>query len=244
MLTPKVASALVVGLALVPGLARAQAPQPTVPESTISDRREVSNGQKDWHFVGHVEIERGTDTKIFADDVRFDSPTATAEWGEGILFEQVATLGVPAARAELLVATPFTKDEYLVVDVGPFEHRTLALAQEAFAGGARIGTGLAQDEGMAGQFGQRHMPPSGVTHHVHRCFGNRRRLDIQTRPRRSVPQSPRKVDIRPRSPLPRKQHSKLLKRKGPIFCRGRTPPPASGSSRNGIAQSCAASSTR
>ena len=36
---------------------------------TISDSREGSNNQKDWHFIGHVEMERGSDTKIYADDV-------------------------------------------------------------------------------------------------------------------------------------------------------------------------------
>ena len=99
MLTPKVASALVVGLALVPGLARAQAPQPTVPESTISDRREVSNGQKDWHFVGHVEIERGTDTKIFADDVRFESDTNHAVATGHVVISQ-GNNRIAAERAE------------------------------------------------------------------------------------------------------------------------------------------------
>ena len=28
-----------------------------VPETTSSDRREGSNNQKDWHFIGHVEME-------------------------------------------------------------------------------------------------------------------------------------------------------------------------------------------
>jgi LPS-assembly protein len=40
-----------------------------VTETTVSDRREGSNNQKDWHFIGHVEMDRAGDTKIYADDV-------------------------------------------------------------------------------------------------------------------------------------------------------------------------------
>jgi LPS-assembly protein len=41
-----------------------------VNETTVSERREGSNNQKDWHFIGHVEMDRpGSDTKIYADDV-------------------------------------------------------------------------------------------------------------------------------------------------------------------------------
>ena len=52
--------------------AYAQAPPPgkSVAETTVSDSREGSNNQKDWHFIGHVEMDRpGSDTKIYADDV-------------------------------------------------------------------------------------------------------------------------------------------------------------------------------
>ena len=35
----------------------------------MSTSREASNNQKDWHFIGHVEMDRGGDTKIYADDV-------------------------------------------------------------------------------------------------------------------------------------------------------------------------------
>jgi LPS-assembly protein len=52
--------------------AYAQAPQPPgrpVTETTVSDSREGSNNQKDWHFIGHVEWDGGGDTKIYADDV-------------------------------------------------------------------------------------------------------------------------------------------------------------------------------
>ena len=48
----------------------APAPQKPATDTTISDRREGSNDQKDWHFIGHVEMERGGDTKIYADDMR------------------------------------------------------------------------------------------------------------------------------------------------------------------------------
>jgi LPS-assembly protein len=52
--------------------AYAQAPPPgkSVAETTVSDSREGSNNQKDWHFIGHVEMDRpGSDTKVYADDV-------------------------------------------------------------------------------------------------------------------------------------------------------------------------------
>jgi lipopolysaccharide export system protein LptA len=39
-------------------------------DSTVSDSREGSNNQKDWHFIGHVEYEvAGSDTKVYADDM-------------------------------------------------------------------------------------------------------------------------------------------------------------------------------
>src|SRR3954451_20749194 len=47
-----------------------RAPNRPVTEPTVSERREGSNNQKDWHFIGHVEMDRaGSDTKIYADDV-------------------------------------------------------------------------------------------------------------------------------------------------------------------------------
>ena len=51
------------------------APGTPVTETTVSDSREGSNNQKDWHFIGHVEMDRSGDTKIYADDVM----TYTAE---------------------------------------------------------------------------------------------------------------------------------------------------------------------
>jgi len=56
------------GQSLQPPPAAAGPPKP-VSETTISDRREGSNDQKDWHFIGHVEMDQGGDTKIYADDV-------------------------------------------------------------------------------------------------------------------------------------------------------------------------------
>ncbi|HJZ70275.1 MAG TPA: putative LPS assembly protein LptD [Vicinamibacterales bacterium] len=43
----------------------------SVPETTTSDRREAMNDQQDWHFIGHVEMDRDPQglSKIYADDV-------------------------------------------------------------------------------------------------------------------------------------------------------------------------------
>jgi lipopolysaccharide assembly outer membrane protein LptD (OstA) len=43
--------------------------KPPINETTTSDRREGSNNQQTWHFIGHVEMDQGGDTKIYADDV-------------------------------------------------------------------------------------------------------------------------------------------------------------------------------
>src|SRR4029450_2642080 len=52
-----------------PAPAPPSAAAPSVTETTLSTSREASNNQKDWHFVGNVEMDRGGDTKIYADDV-------------------------------------------------------------------------------------------------------------------------------------------------------------------------------
>jgi LPS-assembly protein len=53
-----------------PRAAAAPAPSsPPVTETTLSTSREASNNQQDWHFIGNVEMDRGGDTKIYADDV-------------------------------------------------------------------------------------------------------------------------------------------------------------------------------
>jgi LPS-assembly protein len=54
---------------LAPAVARAQQrPTPPVSDTTSSDSREFTNEQKDVHFIGRVEMNRG-DTTIYADDV-------------------------------------------------------------------------------------------------------------------------------------------------------------------------------
>jgi LPS-assembly protein len=62
--------ARVCGLAVVLCFAPAYARAQCVLQNTISDSREITNAQKDWHFISHVEIECG-DTKIYADDVKW-----------------------------------------------------------------------------------------------------------------------------------------------------------------------------
>jgi LPS-assembly protein len=52
-----------------PSLARPAPPSAPVTETTLSTSREASNNQQDWHFIGNVEMDRGGDTKIYADDV-------------------------------------------------------------------------------------------------------------------------------------------------------------------------------
>jgi LPS-assembly protein len=49
----------------------AGAAQSPVTDTTTSDRREAMNDQKDWHFIGHVEMDRDPKggSKVFADDV-------------------------------------------------------------------------------------------------------------------------------------------------------------------------------
>ena len=51
--------------------AAAQQPSASVAETTTSDRREAMNDQKDWHFIGHVEMDRDPQglSKVYADDV-------------------------------------------------------------------------------------------------------------------------------------------------------------------------------
>src|SRR5258707_4905029 len=65
-------ASLVLVLILLAGGADAQPPtapgQPPVADSTISDRREATNDQKDWHFIGSVELKRDKNTTIYADE--------------------------------------------------------------------------------------------------------------------------------------------------------------------------------
>jgi LPS-assembly protein len=53
-----------------PPAAPPSGPKPLA-DTTVSDRREAMNDQKDWHFIGHVEMDRDPQgaSKIYADDV-------------------------------------------------------------------------------------------------------------------------------------------------------------------------------
>jgi len=74
------------------------APGP-VAETTVSDRREGSNDQKDWHFIGHVEMDRGGDTKIYAQDVWVYTGQNKAIATGNVLFAQ-GNNRISAERAE------------------------------------------------------------------------------------------------------------------------------------------------
>ena len=84
--------------------AAAPAPQKPAAETTISDRREGSNDQKDWHFIGHVEMDRGGDTKIYADDVRMYTGEDRAIATGNVLFAQGQNR-IAAERAEFNTET-------------------------------------------------------------------------------------------------------------------------------------------
>jgi LPS-assembly protein len=80
----------------------AQAPAPAakpVTETTISDSREVSNNQKDWHWIGNVEMDRGSDTKIYAEDVKVNTETNRAIATGNVVFAQ-GDNRISAERAE------------------------------------------------------------------------------------------------------------------------------------------------
>ena len=82
----------------------APAPQKPATDTTISDRREGSNDQKDWHFIGHVEMERGGDTKIYADDVRLYTGEDRAIATGNVVFAQ-GNNRITAERAEFNTET-------------------------------------------------------------------------------------------------------------------------------------------
>jgi LPS-assembly protein len=75
------------------------APKPPVTETTISDSREGANDQKDWHFIGHVEMDQGGDTKIYADDVWAYTGTNKAMATGNVVFAQ-GNNRISAERAE------------------------------------------------------------------------------------------------------------------------------------------------
>jgi LPS-assembly protein len=66
----------------------AQAPAKPGADTTVSDSREGSNNQKDWHFIGHVEMDQGSDTKIYADDVRLYTEDNRALATGNVVFAQ------------------------------------------------------------------------------------------------------------------------------------------------------------
>jgi LPS-assembly protein len=79
--------------------AAAPAAAPSVTETTLSTSREASNNQKDWHFIGNVEMERGADTKIYADDVWAYTGENRAVATGNVLFTQGANR-ISAEHAE------------------------------------------------------------------------------------------------------------------------------------------------
>ena len=92
------------GLIPPPGQPQTPTPAPAaaarpVSETTVSDRREGSNNQKDWHFVGHVEMDRAGDTKIYADDVMVRTGENQAIATGNVVFAQ-GDNRISAERAE------------------------------------------------------------------------------------------------------------------------------------------------
>ena len=72
---------------------------PPVTETTLSTSREASNNQQDWHFIGNVEMDRGGDTKIYADDVWAYTGENKAIATGNVLFAQ-GNNRISAERAE------------------------------------------------------------------------------------------------------------------------------------------------
>ncbi|MBI3400576.1 MAG: LPS-assembly protein LptD [Acidobacteria bacterium] len=83
-----------------PARPASQAPaQPSIGADTISDTREATNQQKDWHFVGHVEFPIDKDTTIFADDLKYTSDDDMAIVTGNVTFAQGSNR-ISAERAE------------------------------------------------------------------------------------------------------------------------------------------------
>ena len=76
-------------------------PSPSLAETTASDRREAMNDQKDWHFIGHVEMDRDPQglSKVYADDVWVYMGTDKAVATGNVLLTQGANR-ISAERAE------------------------------------------------------------------------------------------------------------------------------------------------
>jgi LPS-assembly protein len=79
-------------------------PPKSVTETTVSDRREGFNDQKDWHFIGHVEMDQGGDTKIYAEDVWAYSGKNQAVATGNVVFAQ-GNNRISAERAEFNTET-------------------------------------------------------------------------------------------------------------------------------------------
>ena len=73
-------------------------------DTTVSDSREGSNNQKDWHFIGHVEWDAGGDTKIYADDVMMYTGENKALATGNVVFAQ-GDNRISAERAEFNTET-------------------------------------------------------------------------------------------------------------------------------------------
>jgi LPS-assembly protein len=95
---------LTTALATLFAAAAVSAQQSGVPESTKSDRRELTNEQKDYHFSGHVEIDLGNDSSLFADDVQFKTDGDSALATGNVVFAQ-GTNRITAERAEFNTQT-------------------------------------------------------------------------------------------------------------------------------------------
>jgi LPS-assembly protein len=84
-----------------PAVPAPPSPSPSVAETTASDRREATNDQKDWHFIGHVEMDRDPQglSKVYADDVWVYMGTDKAVATGNVLLTQGANR-ISAERAE------------------------------------------------------------------------------------------------------------------------------------------------
>jgi LPS-assembly protein len=74
-------------------------PKPPLAQTTSSDRREGSNNQQDWHFIGHVEMDLGNNTTVYAEDARVFTGTNKAVATGNVLFTQGSNR-ISAERAE------------------------------------------------------------------------------------------------------------------------------------------------
>ena len=75
----------------------------SVADTTISDARELVNN-KDWHFIGRVELRRPPDTTIYADDLRVSTDNNRAIATGNVVLSQ-GNNRIAAERAEFDTAT-------------------------------------------------------------------------------------------------------------------------------------------